>query len=114
MSTFTVGREAEARAAAYLQSHGYAIREQNYRNRWCEIDIVAEQTGTIYFVEVKYRQNDAQGSGLEYITQRKLHQMMRAAEMWLQDHRSNAPYCLAGIELTGTDYHVETFIESLT
>lgn len=114
MTTFATGRKAEAVAAEYLEKLGFKVLQQNYRTRWCEIDIVAEKAKTVYFVEVKYRQNEEQGSGLEYITPRKLQQMSFAAEFWLADKHRDSQYCLAGLEVTGEDFTVTSFIDSLT
>ncbi|MGH7241348.1 MAG: YraN family protein [Candidatus Saccharimonadales bacterium] len=114
MTTFAIGRQAEAAAAKYLNSDGFKTIEQNYRTRWCEIDIVAEKDKVIYFVEVKYRQSNDYGSGLEYITPRKLQQMAFAAEFWLTDCARQQAYQLAGIEVSGPDFAVTDFIDSLT
>jgi uncharacterized protein (TIGR00252 family) len=81
MSTAT-GRRAEAAAADYLRRHGFCVLECNWRTRWCEIDIVASKGDVVYFVEVKYRRRDDWGSGLEYVTHRKLRQMYFAAHFW--------------------------------
>lgn len=113
MTNFAHGREAEAAAAAYLEKLGYKIRAQNWRTKQCEIDIVAEKKKTIYCVEVKYRQNAAQGSGLDYITPKKLQQMHFAAEVWSSQNHWQNDICLAAIELTGPRYDVETHIESI-
>jgi len=115
MTSFSVGRQAESAAVEYLKAHGYTVLEQNFRTRWCEIDIVAQKQQEYYFVEVKYRSSDAQGSGLEYITPAKLRQMAFAAEFWLQaKNKTGAPYVLTGVEVSGQDYAVTEFIESLT
>jgi putative endonuclease len=114
MTTFAIGRQAEAAAAKFLESQGFRVIEQNFRTRAYEIDIIATKDGVIYFVEVKYRQNDEYGSGLEYITSRKLKQMQYAAELWLQDHQQYEAYRLAGIEVSGTNFTVKEFIDSLT
>ena len=114
MTTFTTGRQAEAAAAEYLKNQGYTIIEQNYRTRWCEIDIVAKKAEIVYFVEVKYRQTDDYGTGLEYITPHKLRQMSFAAEFWLTDHTHTNGYQLAGLEVSGADFTVTDFIDSLT
>ncbi|GAC1371986.1 MAG: hypothetical protein NVSMB39_6180 [Candidatus Saccharimonadales bacterium] len=41
---------------------------RNWRNRWCEIDIVARRGAQIHFVEVKYRRNVSYGYASEYIS----------------------------------------------
>jgi putative endonuclease len=114
MTTFDTGRHAEAVAADYLRQHGYKVVSQNFRTRFYEIDIVAEHNGIVCFVEVKYRRSDAAGGGLEYITTRKLEQMRKAAELWLIENRRDGSYQLAGIEVSGADYSVTEFIDSLT
>ncbi|OGL30287.1 hypothetical protein A3D14_02765 [Candidatus Saccharibacteria bacterium RIFCSPHIGHO2_02_FULL_47_12] len=113
MTNFAHGRHAEAVAAEYLENEGYVVLEQNYRTRWCEIDIVAEKGKRVYFTEVKYRQTGAQGGGLDYITPQKLKQMKFAADFWVQDHGWTGDYTLAAIELSGPEYTVENCIFDL-
>ncbi|MBC7581441.1 YraN family protein [Aeromicrobium sp.] len=114
MTTFTIGRQAEKVAAEYLRAKGYEILEQNYRTRFCEIDIIARKNKFLYFTEVKYRRSDAQGGGLEYITSKKLKQMAFAANTWLQERPAPRGYYLAAIEVGGSAFTVRNFIESLT
>jgi len=109
MTNFAHGRAAEDAAAEYLKKHGYMILDLNWRTRYCEIDIVAQQKKTIYFVEVKYRENDAHGSGLEYITEKKLQQMRFAAEMWVQENDWRGDYDIVAIEVSGPGYDVTSF-----
>lgn len=111
MSTTDTGRRAEAAVAEYLRANGYKIVEHNWRTRWCEIDVVAQKAGTMYFVEVKYRETARQGDGLEYITPKKLQQMQFAAELWVSNHHWSGEYCLAAAAVAGDDYMVTTFIE---
>lgn len=114
MTTFATGRRAEAAAAEYLKINGYTIVQQNYRTRFCEIDIIAFKSGITHFVEVKYRKNNKRGGGLLSITNRKLNQMTVAAEYWLQDTPSEGGYFLSAIEVSGAEFKVTGFIESLT
>lgn len=114
MTSFDTGRRAENAAADYLRSHGFEILGQNVRTRTYEIDVIAQKSGVLYFVEVKYRKSDVAGGGLEYITPRKLKQMQFAAEMWLSENRRSDPYRLAGIEVRGIQYAVTEFLDSLT
>ena len=111
MTSFSSGRTAEQAAAEYLDAQGFTIVAQNWRTRYCEIDIVASKKDIIYFVEVKYRRISLQGDGLEYITNKKLTQMGFAAEMWVQNHQWNGNYCLAAIAVAGDNYHVTDYIE---
>jgi len=108
------GRRAEQVAADYLTARGYRVLSQNWRTRWCEIDLVALKDDIIYFVEVKYRRTTNFGGGLDYITQRKLSQMHFAAEFWMARHGSAArDYRLAAVEVTGEDYSVTAWLDEL-
>jgi len=110
-TTFDIGRQAEAVAADYLRRQGFRIVERNWRTRWCEIDIIAAKDKSVYFVEVKYRQSARQGSGLEYITAKKLKQMRFAAEAWVRQHEWRGEYQLAAVEVSGDDFAVTNFID---
>ena len=113
MTTFDTGRKAEAAGVQFLKKQGYEIVEQNWRTRQCEIDVVARKDGTMYFVEVKYRQNVNQGSGLEYITPKKLQQMHFAAETWTHEHEWSGDYQLAAIEVSGTNFDITEFLDDI-
>lgn len=110
MTNFGTGREAEAQAARYLEKSGYRIMAQNWRTRYCEIDIVAVKNNTVHFVEVKYREHPEQGYGLDYITTKKLRQMHFAAEMWLQDSNWSGDCTLSAIEISGPTFEVTAFV----
>ena len=110
MSNYIVGHTAEKRAAEYLKAQGFDIVELNWKTRYCEIDIVAKKKNSIYFVEVKYRQNSKQGRGLDYVTPNKVRQMTFAAEMWVSEHEWTGEYCLSAL---GIDYDSFEFIEAI-
>lgn len=114
MST-AVGRQAELVAAKYLKKLGHQIIAQNWRTRWCEIDVISKNKDTIYFVEVKYRGNNLNGAGLDYITPRKLSQMQYAAEFWLSQNTKHSDYDfrLAAIEISGQDFKVTAYLDDL-
>lgn len=48
-----IGALGEQVAANYLKNKGFTIIEINYLEKWGEIDIVAHETNTMHFVEVK-------------------------------------------------------------
>lgn len=83
MDTTSIGRKAEETVAKHLEKEGYKLVVKNWRNRFCEIDLVMTKGDEVYFIEVKYRSSDKQGSGFEYITPKKLKQMKFAAEYWI-------------------------------
>lgn len=95
------GKAAETLAAQYLANEGYAILAQNWRNRWCELDIVARRQGTVHFVEVKYRATTRYGYAVEYISYDKTRRLMRAALAWCQAHRYDGPYQIDALTVEG-------------
>lgn len=113
MTSVTTGHRAETAAANYLEQTGFVILASNWRNRYGEIDLVAQNNDVIYFVEVKYRRNNYQGTGLDYITPIKLKQMTFAARMWIHNHsvQSGQDFRLAAIEVSGPNYQVSEIIE---
>ncbi|PID32103.1 hypothetical protein CR970_02195 [Candidatus Saccharibacteria bacterium] len=111
MTNYRSGHDAEQVAADYLRSKGYAVRDINWRTRYCEIDIVAEKHRVLYFVEVKSRRTGQQGSGLDYILPRKLRQMSFAAELWVAHNKWDGAYQLSALSI---DAGQISFIESLT
>lgn len=108
-----VGRAAERAAAGYLEGQGYVVLGTNWRTRWCEIDIVAQKSGVVYFIEVKYRAQAAWGSGFDYVTPAKLRQMHFAAEFWVARHNHKGDYRLAACELSGNPPMVQAFIDDI-
>lgn len=77
------GTKAEAMACEYLHSKGFSIIQQNYKDRFCEIDIVAKDKTTLVFVEVKYRRRADFGGAIGAITYDKFTRMHNSAQYWL-------------------------------
>ena len=113
MTTTSVGQAAEQAAAEFLQRQGFEILQHNWRTRWCEIDLVARKDDCVHFVEVKYRSQDLQGSGLEYITAAKLKQMRYAADFWTSEHRWSGEINLAAMEVSEPDFAISEFVETI-
>ncbi len=102
MSTVEIGRAAEQLAAEYLEAASYQIISRNWRNRWCEIDIVASRGQQIHIVEVKYRANTAYGYAAEYISHNKSARLIRSASAWRQANRHTGPYQIDVITVEGS------------
>jgi putative endonuclease len=49
------GGQAEDFVANHLKQSGYIILEQNYRQRFGEIDLIVKKKDTLIFIEVKAR-----------------------------------------------------------
>jgi len=84
MNTTAIGIRHEHAAANYLEGRGLYIVEQNWRTKWCEIDIVArDNQGVIHIIEVRYRASNNSGNGIDSITPAKQKQLVHAAKRWL-------------------------------
>jgi putative endonuclease len=84
-----LGKEAEDLVCRELTARGYAILARRFRTQLGEIDIVAEEAGTLVFVEVRARAGEEYGSAEDSITARKEWRMTRMAEAYLFDRRLN-------------------------
>ena len=109
----TSGAKAEKFASEYLKKRGFTIIDTNWKTRTCEIDIVARKSKRLYFVEVKYRKNSDQGSGLAYITPAKLKQMTFAAYQWVSVNDWAGDYSLSAIEVSGDGFSIDQFLIDL-
>jgi len=79
-------------AADALEQAGLQIIERNWRRPEGELDLIARAPdGTCVFVEVRSRTGDAFGDPLETVTPRKQAQIIRAARLYLDEVRPNAP-----------------------
>ena len=79
-----LGRWGEEQAAAYLRERGYAILACNWRCRFGELDLVAEDGAFLCFVEVKLRRSERFGAGAEFVDERKQARLRMTAALYLQ------------------------------
>ena len=90
MSTKQDGDWGEALAAEYLEARGCRIVEREWRCRFGEVDLIAEQEGTLLFVEVKLRTNLRYGMPRESVTAKKQEKLRSAALLYLSMHGLDA------------------------
>jgi putative endonuclease len=83
------GRAAEDLAAAFLRLRGFRILDRNVREGPREIDLVAEDSGWVVVVEVRYRVDTSRGLAEESVGWRKRTHLLRAGRSyWLREgHR---------------------------
>ena len=79
------GYKGEAIAAEYLTKKGYEIVEKNFTVRGGEIDLIADDHGTLVFVEVKTRTGDSFGYGDESLTATKKRRIKSTIARYLND-----------------------------
>lgn len=102
ITTRAIGNGSEDVAAQELTRQGHAILERNWKTKYCEIDIVSQNDGTVYFTEVKHRKNDKGGDGLAAITPKKLTQMKFAARLYVHNNNlADVDLRLVAISTTG-------------
>lgn len=83
------GKIAELKAAIYLRKKGYAVLEHNFRSRFGEIDIVAENGEYLVFVEVKMRNENSIASPREFVDRRKQQRIIATAGYYLNNSSYN-------------------------
>ncbi len=82
----TAGSRGESLAAGWLRARGFRIIESNYRCRLGEIDLIAEDGGTVVFVEVKSKRGGRFGAPEEMVTHGKQARLTMLALVYLR-HR---------------------------
>lgn len=95
------GGAAEDTAARFLERHGLAIVERNYRTRLGEIDLIAREGDTLVFVEVRLRRSERFGGALGSITWRKRRRIAAAARHYLMRLRHEPPCRFDVVTLDG-------------
>jgi putative endonuclease len=82
-----LGILGEELAIGELERRGYAVLARRYRTRCGEIDIVADDGGTLVFVEVKARADAEFGTAAEAVTPWKQRRLARMARDYLTRER---------------------------
>ena len=82
------GREAEDRAARYLESEGYTILARRHRTPAGEVDLIAFDGEVLAFVEVKARASV--GRGLFSLGERQAARIAAAAEFFTAENSAYA------------------------
>jgi putative endonuclease len=77
------GTRAEDLCAALLRRAGLTLIERNWRCRHGEIDLIAEEDGTLVFAEVRMRSGPGFGGAGESVTAAKRDRLLAAAKLYL-------------------------------
>lgn len=77
------GDRGEAVAEAYLLKKGYRVLARQFRTRFGEIDLVAQDGDEVVFVEVKARKTSYFGYPEESVNSAKRRKMFKTAEAFL-------------------------------
>src|SRR5712691_9194651 len=95
------GTRAEDLCADILRGYGMRVIERNWRCRHGEIDLIAEEQGTLVFAEVRMRSTSGFGGAAESVTAAKRARIMAAARLYLT-RRPETP-CRFDVFLVGAD-----------
>lgn len=77
------GARAEDLCAELLRRSGLVLIERNWRCRHGEIDLIAEERGTVVFAEVRMRTGGSFGGAAESVTAAKRSRLLAAARLYL-------------------------------
>lgn len=98
------GLKGENLAVDFLREKGYKILKRNYKTKLGEIDIIAEDKGTLAFVEVKARHTDRFGLPCAAVSATKQRQISKTALVFLKEKElldRKARFDVVSIEYTG-------------
>jgi putative endonuclease len=70
----------------------YKIIKRNFRTRFGEIDIIAQDNKTLVFVEVKKKTSEVYGKPAEMITKKKLRKIINTAESYIFNNKLKGPW----------------------
>lgn len=87
------GKKGEQIAVLYLQQNGYKILQKNYRTKYGEIDIIADEKGCICFVEVRSRNSHGVIPIEETITRSKKSHIQKAALCYIKEYSRETVSC---------------------
>ncbi len=88
-----IGKKYEEIAKDFLISLGYNIYELNFRNKYGEIDIIAQDDKFLVFVEVKYRANIRHGHPREAVNYLKQANIIKVANCYIMQNNLIDNYC---------------------
>lgn len=84
-----IGAGGERYVMQRLIKEGYKIVYANYKSRFGEIDIIAQNKSYIIFVEVKTRGENHLGLPREAVNQAKQDRIIKTALIYLSSHKTD-------------------------
>ena len=96
-----LGQSAEARAEAFLQTHGLKLLSRNWRCRFGEIDLVMQDGATLVFIEVRLRSRSDFGGAAASVTPAKQKKLLATARQYLAALKTLPPCRFDVVALSG-------------
>ena len=105
------GKWGEQIATEFLVAKGYDIVERNWRLEHLELDIIARNAQRVIFVEVKTRKDREYADPVQLITKKKLNNIVRCANAYMQRYNVNfsAQFDIIIISGTQEDYTIDHY-----
>ena len=88
-----IGHLGENIAKEYLEKKGYSIIDQNYKNKYAEIDLIAQYKDNLVFVEVKTRIGEQFGVPENAINRDKTRRLIRNVQAYMAYNAKNYKSC---------------------
>ncbi len=88
-----LGIDGETIACAELEKRGYTIIDRRFRTRFGEIDVIANDRGTVVFVEVKTKTDSSFSDPVESVTKQKQRRLVSMAEQYAAFHKLDDTPC---------------------
>jgi len=103
-----LGKKGEELALEYLKDQGYRIRERNWRFSKYEVDLIAEDQGTVVIVEVKTRASDTFVEPEASVTRDKQRHLVSAANAYMRFKklRMNVRFDIISVVITGDSHRL--------
>jgi len=95
-----LGKKAEYLATDYLRKQGYYIRDKNYRSGPAEVDIIAQKTNHLCFIEIKSKKSLRYGEPEEQIDKGKIQRYHHAAESFQMEEKWHGEIQFDSISIT--------------
>ena len=86
-----LGNKGEELAVNFLRKKGYKIKVCNYKTRLGEIDIIAGDSDTLVFIEVKTRESLRYGQPFESVNSHKRKKLAMVATLYLKRFKEVPP-----------------------
>lgn len=113
----SLGKKGESLVAEYLKQQGFTLLAQNYSQACGEIDIIAQKSSVIAFIEVKLRTNHYYTIA-DLIPASKQKKIIKTAQYFIAQHFSYTDYVyrfdVAFLEPLGDDYTISYIPNAFT
>jgi len=109
-----LGQDGEDSAVSFLRKNGYRILHRNWRSGKKEIDIVAENSDYVVFVEVKTRSGRFLSDAQLTVSKEKQRLLLLAAESYIQRYNINkeSRFDIVTIVTNGKSEEIEHTIDA--